>query len=160
MSAPTQTSTLVLAYVDDATNVGARVRLQGEAAARPAQYSTAIQQHGVVIRAGHMVVVDTSLDSLEIVWRIGTRGTIEAIAAPNVTLNFGYRPITMPIDDRRPDNERQAHPLASGETVLLQGSPLEQSAIIDLVVNGELAHPDRLHAQLERIAARLTTSNP
>jgi len=160
MSAPTQAVTLVLAYVEDATNVGARVRLLGEAAARPAQYSTAIQQHGVVIRAGHMVVVETTLDPLEIVWRLGTRGAIEAIAGLYVTLNLGDRTITIPIDDRRPDDERQAHPLAIGETVLLQGSPLEQSAIIDLVVNGEPAHPDRLRAQLERIVARLTTPNP
>ena len=159
MHAAVNTSSLVLAYVDDAHDVGCRVRPLGTDTSHPAHYSSAIQQNGVVIRACHVVVVDTSREPFEVVWRIGTRATVEALDGAQIALNLGYRTITIPLRDQRPADE-QAQPLAVGDAVLLQGSPLEEAAIVDLIVDGELAHPDRLRAQLERITARLSARQP
>jgi hypothetical protein len=148
-----ETRTLILAYVDDAHNVGCRIRLVGEQTSRPARYSEAIQQHGVVIRAGHVVVADASGETPVVIWRIGTCASVDSLEGTQVTFNLGYRRIAAVLNDRRPDEERRARPLAVGDAVLLQGSPIEQAAIIDLLVGGEIAHPDRLRAQLDRIAA-------
>jgi hypothetical protein len=159
MNVPVNTSNLLLAYVDDAHNLGCNVRLLGEDAAHQARYSSAIQENGVVIRACHVVVVDTSREPFEVIWRIGTRATVEGLDGPHITLNLGYRTLTIPLRDRRPEEER-ARPLAVGDTVLLQGSPLEEAAVVDLMVGGELAHPDRLRAQLGRIIVRLSVRQP
>ena len=79
------THTLALASVEDAHNIGCFVRLFGESEARRAHYSAAIQAGGVVIRPCHLVVVDTSRDPFEVVWRIATRGTITALTGRVVT---------------------------------------------------------------------------
>ena len=150
---PMESSPLALAYVEDAHNVGCIVRVLGEEAPRRAWYSAAIQEGGVVIRACHMVAVDRGRDPLEVVWRVGTRGTIERLEGDQVTLDLGYRRLTIPVRDERPEEERST-PLAVDDSVLLQGSPLEEVRITDVFVNGELAHPWRLQAHVIRAIAR------
>jgi hypothetical protein len=144
---------LSLAYVEDAHNQGCLVRLLGERIVREAHFSPQIQHNGVVIRACHIVVVDVRHDPLDIVWRIGTRGAIEHINDEHVTVNLGYRRLTIPVRDARPDEER-TQPLAVGEVVLLQGGSLEQATISDIVVEGELVHPERLQAHLDAVISR------
>lgn len=152
-NAPMDTSHLALAYVEDAHNVGCIVRVLGEEASRRARYSTGTQEGGVVIRACHMVVVDRGRDPLEVAWRVGTRGTIERLDGDQVTLDLGSRRITIPVRDERPAEERNT-PLAVGDSVLLQGSPLGEAGITDVFVNGELAHPERLQAHVTRAIER------
>lgn len=144
---------LALAYVVDANNIGCLVRPVGEQAAQKAQYSAAIQQHGVVIRACHMVVVAPRGGALEVVWRIGTIGTVERIAEGKVTLNLGYRTVTVPYRDERPEAER-APALGVGDRVLLRGRLIEHAAVVDVLDDGELAHPERLRAHIEEVVAR------
>ena len=144
---PMDTSHLALAYVEDSHNVRCIVRVLGEEAPRRARYSAAIQEGGVVIRACHMVAVDRGRDPLEVVWRVGTRGTTARLQGDHVTLDLGYRRLTIPVRDERPEEERNT-PLAVGDSVLLQGSPLEEARITDVFVNGELAHPERLQAHV------------
>ena len=143
---------LALAYVVDAHNVGCLVRLVGERTAQQAHYSAAIQQHGVVIRACHIVVVAPRDDTLEVVWRIGTVGAIERIAEGKVALNLGYRTVTIPYRDVRPEAER-APALGVGDRVLLRGTPIEHAAIEDALRGGELVHPERLRAHVEEVVA-------
>jgi hypothetical protein len=150
---PLDAAHLALAYVDDAHNLGCTVRVFGEEARRRARYSTAIQEGGVVIRACHLVAVDLSHGPLEVVWRVGTRGTVERLEGDQVTLDLGYRRLTIPVRDERPEEERRT-PLAVGDSVLLQGSPVEEARIMDVLVNGELAHPERLQAHVLRAIER------
>jgi hypothetical protein len=142
---------LELAYVEDAHNVGCLVRLVGTTTAERAHYSAAIQQNGVVIRSCHVVVVDRRSTPLEVIWRIGTIATVETIGAGEVTLDLGYRRLTSPYQDERPEPERSS-PLAVGDRVFLRGSLGERATITDTVTDGELRHPDALRAQLERVA--------
>jgi hypothetical protein len=152
---PLDPSHLALAYVDDAHNVGCLVRVVGEAAARRAQYSAGIQTGGVVIRTCHLVIVDRGRDPLEVVWRIGTRGIVERLEGDQVTLDLGYRRLSISLCDARPAEERST-PLAVGDRVLLQGSPLEEARVTDVFIDGALAHPERLQAQLAGVIARRT----
>jgi hypothetical protein len=123
-----------------------------------ATYSEAIQQNGVVIRACHIVVVDQDTIPLQVVWRIGTLGTIVEIYPARVTLNLGYRNVTIPRRDSRPPAERERD-LVVGDRVLLRGSPIEQAAITDVLHEGELDSPDRLQAALEKVVKRLHASS-
>ena len=150
VTTPSHTAYLVLAYVEDAHNVGCLVRVFGEQETRRAQYSAAIQQNGVVIRTCHVIVVDLRRDPLEVVWRIGTGGVVEAIGQGKITLNLGYRTLTIPLKDGRPEDER-SRPITTGDRVLLQGRPIEQAEVRDIFVDGELAHPERLRGHLERV---------
>jgi hypothetical protein len=145
---------LTLCYVEDAHNVGCFVRPVGERERHRAHYSTAIQRHGVVIRACHMVVVDRSRDPLEVIWRIGTLGTVERIDGSEVTLNLGHRTLAIPLKDDRSATE-QARPPAVGDRVLLRGSPIEQAAITDILEGGEVLHPERLQELLTKVVERL-----
>jgi hypothetical protein len=147
---------LALCYVEDAHNVGCFVRPIGEREQHRAHYSTDIQQHGVVIRTGHMVIVDRSRDPFEVIWRIGTLATVEHIDGSTVTLNLGYRTLTIPLNDERPLAER-TRPITAGDRVLLRGRPIEQAAIADIVEGGDLLHPERLPALLEAVVARRNT---
>jgi hypothetical protein len=134
-----------LAYVVDAHNVGCLVRFVGESSTQRAQYSEAIQQHGVVIRSGHLVIVDESSSPLQVIWRLGTIGAVESLALGMLTLDLGYRSITIPFQDQRQPGERRRQP-AAGDRVLLRGSPLEQATVVDVLTDGELSHPERLLA--------------
>lgn len=149
----TQSQRVMLAYVEDSHNVGCLVRFVGETTRRRAHFSRAIQENGVVIRTGHIVVVDPTRDPIEVTWRAGTLGTVEAVSAEEVTVNLGYRVLTLPLRDERPEAERE-RPIAIGDRVLLRGSPIEQTAITDVFWNGELAHPERLRAAVERALDR------
>jgi hypothetical protein len=142
-----------LAYVVDAHNVGCLVRIAGESSTRRAEYSEAIQQHGVVIRSCHLVIVDESASPLQVIWRLGTIGTVLTLDAGMLTLDLGYRRITIPFQDQR-HPEEQARQLVSGDRVLLRGSPLDQAAVIDVLSAGELSHPDRLLAAALDVIAR------
>jgi hypothetical protein len=141
----TQSQPVTLAYVEDSHNVGCVVRFVGETATHRAHFSAAIQEHGVVIRTGHVVVVDQGRDPFEVIWRAGTLATVAAVDGGQLTVNLGYRTLTLPLRDERPEAER-ARPIAAGDRVLLRGSPFEQTAVTDVVVDGELAHPERLRA--------------
>jgi preprotein translocase subunit YajC len=152
-TAPTsflEASTPILAYVVDATNVGCVVRPIGHPTTSRASYSSEIQQHGVVIRTCHVVVVEPRDGSFEVTWRAGTIGTVERIADGKITVNLGYRTLTILYRDARPENEQRSAALAPGDRVLLTGSPIERAYIADIVRDGELTHPERLrvHVQL------------
>lgn len=147
---PLDIQPLALAYVVDAHNIGCVVRFVGDHATHRARYSQAIQQSGVVIRPCHMVAVDQRGDSPEAVWRLGTVGTIEAIAEGKVTLNLGYRTVTILHRDERLEAEHTPA-LVVGDLVLLRGSPIERAAITDVLRDGELAHPERLRARLSGV---------
>lgn len=147
---------LTLAYVEDAHNVGCFVRLEGESALRRAHYSRAIQEGGVVIRTGHVVAVDEGSDPPEVVWRLGTRGTVLRVDSGELMLDLGYaghRQLTIPLRDERPEEERTV-PLAAGGTVLLHGSPIEDARVTDVFAGGEVAHPERLREQVARVSER------
>jgi len=149
---------LALAYVEDAHNVGCLVRLVGQVSVHRATYSEAIQQNGVVIRTCHVVVVDQDAVPLQVVWRIGTLGTILEIYPARVTLSLGYRNVTIPLRDSRPATERERD-LAIGDRVLLRGSPIEQAAITDVLQEEELAHPEALQVALEKVVDRLNAAS-
>jgi hypothetical protein len=149
---------LTLAYVEDAHNVGCLVRFVGQVSVHRATYSEAIQQNGVVIRTCHLVVVDQDTVPPQVVWRIGTLGTILEIYPARVTLNLGYRNVTIPLRDSRPAAERERD-LAVGDRVLLRGSPIEQATITDVLHEGELAHPEGLQAALEKAVERLRAAS-
>ncbi len=155
------TRTLALASVEDAHNIGCFVRVFGEDEPRRAHYSRAIQTGGVVIRPCHLVVVDTSRDPLEVIWRIATRGKVVALGdeGHEVTLDLGYQRVTLPLVDARPADE-QATPLAIGDEVVLRGSLREQATIVDRLVNGQPAHPERLQAYLAQVIARHNGGSP
>jgi hypothetical protein len=72
-----------------------------------------------------------------------------------ITVNLGYRTTTIPYRDERPAGER-ASALVVGDRVSLTGSPIEHAAVADIVVDGELAHPERLQAYVERAIAQRT----
>ena len=146
---------LALCYIEDAHNVGCFVRPVSERERHRANYSPAIQQHSVVIRTCHMVVVDRSRDPFEVIWRIGTLATVDLIDDSSVTLNLGYRTLTIPLQDDRPAVERE-RPITVGDRVLLRGHPIEQAAIADILVDGELLHPERLQTVLEAVAQKDT----
>ena len=74
----------------------------------------------------------------------------------NVTLDLGYQRLTAPLLDARPADE-QATPLAVGDEVLLWGSLQEQAKVVDRIVNGQPAHPERLQAALPQMIARHQT---
>ncbi len=158
------TRTLALASVEDAHNIGCFVRVFGEDEPRRAHYSRAIQTGGVVIRPCHLVVVDTSRNPLEVVWRIATRGKIVALSdqgddGHEVTLDLGHQRMTLPLVAARPADE-QATPLAIGDEVLLRGSLREETKIVDRIVNGQPAHPERLQTYLAQVVARLDGAPP
>jgi hypothetical protein len=124
-----------LALVVDAHNIGCVVRFIGERTTHRAQYAEAIQQHGVVIRTGHLGVVDRRHEPLAVMWRTASSvATVEVIANGHITLNLGYRQV--------------------GDRVLLNGSLLEQAAITDVLIDGELSHPERAQARLEQGSER------
>lgn len=138
-----------LALVVDAHNIGCVVRFIGERTTHRAQYAEAIQQHGIVIRTGHLVVVDRRHDPLAVVWRTAsTVATVEALADGRITLDLGYRTLETLFIDERPAEER-ARPIQVGDRVLLNGSPLERAAITDVLIDGEFSHPERAQARLE-----------
>jgi hypothetical protein len=143
----------LLAYVVDAHKVGCLVRFVGERASHRARYSDEIQQNGVVIRNCHIVAVAGSGESQEVIWRLGTIGTVEEIAGEKIIVDLGYRVVTIPYQDERPVSE-QAAALGAGDRVLLRGSPLENATITDTLGDGELAHPERLQARLDEVIER------
>jgi hypothetical protein len=145
---------LALAYVEDAHNVGCLVRFVGQVSVHRATYSEAILDSGVVIRACHVVVVDQDTVPPQVVWRIGTLGTILEIYPAQVTLNLGYRNVTIPLRHSRLAAERERE-LAVGDRVLLRGSPIERATITDVLREGELGSPEGLQATLEMVAGRL-----
>lgn len=158
MQAPPTTSQDVqqptLALVVDAHNIGCVVGFIGERTTHRAQYAEAIQQHGVFIRTGHLVVVDRSHDPVTVIWRTAsTVVTVEDIADGRITLNLGYRTLETLYIDERPAEER-ARPIHVGDRVLLNGSPLEQAAITDVLIDGELSHPERAQACLGQVIER------
>lgn len=154
-----QEQPFTLAYVVDATNISCLVRLIGEPAARRARYSTKIQAGGVVIRPCHLVGVAERDGELEVVWRAGTVGRVMELSDGKLTLDLGYRVVTIPYQDTRPAAER-AMPPAIGERVLLRGRPIEQAAVIDSFHDGELAHPERLRAHIVQASARRSAQQP
>ncbi|MDQ2903669.1 MAG: hypothetical protein M3Y81_08965 [Chloroflexota bacterium] len=153
MSLPTHPSSLQLASVKDAHNQGASVQILGEAHTAQALYDANLQAGGVVIRPCHLVIVDTARQPWEIVWRIGTRGVVLALDEATLTLDLDYRSITLPLDDRRPDDEKLHAPLAVGMEVLLRGR-LEEASVADIFLDGKPTHPERLNILLAEIIAR------
>lgn len=141
-----------LAFVEDAHNQGAFVRVLGETQTQRTRYDAVLQNSGVVIRAGNIVVVERSRNPWEITWRVGIRGTVRACDGQTLTLDIGHREITLPLQDARPANEANL-PLTPGTEVLLRGH-LESAVVIDTFSNGEPAHPERLQALLDAIVAR------
>lgn len=152
MAFPNDPSVLTLALVKDAHNQGAIVQPFDDPLTHTALYDAALQKGGVVIRPCHLVVVDRSREPWEIVWRIGTRGTIRTNDGQTLTLDVGHRVLTIPLQDDRPENER-ATPLALGTEVLLRGH-IEQATVQDTFSAGKLAHPERLQAHLDAIIDR------
>lgn len=141
-----------LAFVENTHNQGAFVRVLGETQTQRAHYDAVLQNAGVVIRPGNIVVVERSRNPWEITWRVGIRGTVRACDGQTLTLDIGHREITLPLQDARPANE--AHlPLTPGTEVLLRGH-LESAVVIDTFSNGEPAHPERLQSLLDAIIAR------
>jgi hypothetical protein len=151
ISNPINPAVLAIASVEDAHNQGALVRVLGETQRTRALYDAVLQSSGVVIRACHLVVVDRSRDPWEIIWRIGTRGIVCAIGGQMLTLDLGYRVLTIPLQDERPD--RDSRPLAVSDEVLLRGH-LEQAIVSDVFIDGEPAHPERLQTLLDEVVAR------
>lgn len=145
---------LALAYVLDAHNIGCLIRPFDETTTRRATFSTAIQEHGVVIRTRQIVVVTTDGGECVVRWRAGTVGVIDAMENGAITLDIGYRTVTIPERDERPDDERA--PLVIGARVLLRGTPIEQAAIVDTFHDSELAHPQRLREHVLRAMGRHT----
>jgi len=148
-----QAHTLALASIEDAHNIGCIVRVFGEGEPRRAHYPAAIQAGGVVIRPCHLVVVDASHEPLEVVWRIATHGVITALDGDAITLDLGYQRPTLPLLDARPTDE-QTTPLTVSDEVLLHGPLREQARVVDRIVNGQPAHPERLQAALAEVVAR------
>lgn len=118
------TSVFALATVEDAHNQGATVRVIGETQTARAIYEARLQGGGVVIRTCHLVVVDRSRDPWEITWRFSTRGTIRAIDAQTLTLDLGYRVVTIPLHDGRPASETGV-PLTVGSLIAGQAGASE-----------------------------------
>ena len=143
-------ATLAIAFVEDAHNQGAFVRMLGEMQRTQALYDAVLQSNGVVIRPCHLVVVDRSRYPWEIVWRIGTRGIVRANDGQMLTLDLGYRVITIPLRDERPDKDSKS--LAVGDEVLLRGH-LDQAVVSDRLVGGEPAHPELLKVLLDKVIA-------
>jgi hypothetical protein len=134
-----------LALVKDATNIDCGVvYVNGETSER-VRYSASIQDAGVVIRNCHVVVVDHQ--PAEITWRVGTIARVVQLEEGIATYDDGWRgPQTAPFKDSRPEPEQQ-RPIAVGDTVLLQGHR-EEMAVADTVIEGRIAHPDRLTSQV------------
>lgn len=145
-------NTSALAFVEDSHNQGAFVRVLGETQTQRAHYDAVLQNAGLVIRTGNMVIVERSRNPWEITWRIGTRGVVRACDGQTLTLDIGYRAVTLPLQDGRPANESNL-PLTPGTEVLLRGH-LENALVIDTFSNGEPTHPERLQALLDAIIAR------
>ncbi len=152
MPFPTNPSALALASVEDAHNQGAIVRVFGDAQPAQALYDADLQAGGVIIRPCHLVVVDRSRDPWEIIWRIGTRGIVRAQDREMLTLDLGYRILTLPLRDGRPERELPTS-FDVGTEVLLQGK-LDEAIVSDIFIAGELAHPERLKAYLDEIIVR------
>jgi hypothetical protein len=96
----------------------------------------------------------------EIVWRAGTIVTVERMDGDRVTYNDGYRPpVTLRFKDERPREEQQETPLAVGNPVLIEGSASEELAVVDRVVEGRPAHPERLHALFPTIVEVYSSPN-
>jgi hypothetical protein len=153
VSFPTKPSALALASVEDAHNQGAVVRVFGNEQTAQALYDADLQAGGVIIRPCHLVVVDCSRDPWEIIWRIGTRAIVRQLDGQMLTLDLGYRILTIPLRDGRPDSDLSTQ-LSVGIEVLLQGK-LDEAIVSDIFIAGELAHPERLRAYLDEVIARL-----
>jgi len=105
------------------------------------------------------VVVDRDRTPPEIVWRAGTVATVKQMVGDSVTYDDGIRsPQTLHFVDRRPEEERQAAPVAAGDTVLIQGRSTDQLFVADLVINGLPAHLERLRAYFPRIVEAYGTA--
>lgn len=141
-----------LALVEDAHNQGAVVRVLGETQAQRAHYDAVLQNSGVVIRTGNIVVVERLRTPWEITWRVGIRATVRVCNGQTLTVEIGPREFTLPLQDARPADEANL-PLTPGTEVLLKGH-LESATVIDTFSNGEPAHPERLQALLDAIIAR------
>jgi hypothetical protein len=151
---------LELATVEDATNIGCRVRFFGATTWTATRYATKIQEAGVVIRNCHIVVVNCDRTPPEIVWRVGTVATVVGLDDDAATYDDGIRsPQTVAFVDRRPQEEQQAAPIAVGDRVLIQGHSTDQLFVADRVVNGLPTHPERLHAHFPSIIAAYDTAN-
>ncbi len=150
---------LALATVEDATNIGCRVRLLGAAAPTPTRYADKVQEAGVVIRNCSVVVVDRDRTPPEIVWRAGTVATVTRLEGDTATYDDGIRsPQTVRFVDRRPQDEQQAAPITVGDRVLIQGRSISQLFVADRIVDGQPAHPERLHAYFPTIVEAYSTS--
>jgi hypothetical protein len=151
---------LELATVIDPTNIQCRVQLFDEGEPTDARYAAPAQEAGVVIRPCHIVVVDRARTPREIVWRAGTIATVERMDGDRVTYNDGYRPpVTLRFKDERPMEEQQQTPIAVGDHVLIEGSSSEELAVVDRVVAGRPAHPERLHALFPTIVEVYSSPN-
>ena len=145
---------LGLATVIDPTNIQCRVHLLDEEEPSDARYAARAQEAGVVIRPCHIVVVDRASRPREIVWRDGTIATVERLEAGMVTYNDGARPpVTVRFRDERPAAEQQESPIALGDRVLIDGASVDELAIVDRVVAGRPAHPERLQALFPMVVA-------
>jgi hypothetical protein len=144
---------LELAIVIDPTNIQCRVHLLDEETPSDARYAAKAQEAGVVIRPCHLVVIDRARSPREIVWRAGTMATVERLAGETVTYADGYRPpVTARFQDKRPAEEQRDAPIVAGDGVLLEGPTIEELAVVDRIVAGRPAHPERLHALFPLIA--------
>jgi hypothetical protein len=153
---------LELATVEDATSTGCRVQYLDSSTSADARYSARVQAAGVVVRPCHLVVVDRSVDPPEVVYRSHTIAVVQRLDGESAVLNDGQRPPrTWRLIDRRPGEDQQA-PFRVGDTVLVE----EQQAsiwpgdtevvrpnrsegvaeVLDTVVDGRPAHPERLRA--------------
>jgi hypothetical protein len=151
---------LDLATVEDATNIGCRVRFFGATTWTPTRYANKIQEAGVVIRNCHIVVVNCDRTPPEIVWRLGTVATVVGLDDDAATYDDGIRsPQTVAFVDRRPEQERQAAPIAIGDTVRIQGHSTEQLFVADLVADGLPVHPERLRDHFPAIIAVYDTAH-
>jgi hypothetical protein len=91
-----------------------------------------------------VVLVDH--EPAQIDWRVGTVARVEGIEEGMVTYNDGCRaPRTVRFKDSRPEPEQGQ--VAVGDMVLLQESR-EEWAVVDTVIDGRIAHPDRLYARV------------
>ncbi|GCE15348.1 hypothetical protein [Tengunoibacter tsumagoiensis] len=145
-------TSLALAWVEDAHNQGAFVRVLGETQTQRAHYDTTLQNAGIVIRPEHLVVVERSRQPWKITWRVGTRGTVRASDGHILTVEIGRQVVTLLLRDGRPANEANL-PLTPGTEVLLKGKR-ESEVVIDTLSNGEPMHPERIQTLLDAIDAQ------
>lgn len=161
---PSSSRALNVAKVLDTHEIGCTVQFLDDRSITPARWSTAIQQRGIAVRSGHLVVVardagtDAGLPVFEVIWRgpavvrvtsvDGDRVTYETVSAP-------ARVSTKTVRDARPEAERQT--LRVGQEVVVSPVQDDPSVVLleDLADDGLPLHPARLRADCVARAQRI-----